>query len=206
MRTISGNRWGSFLWRSARGASGKRTHIFWQRRIREGDTTTPYWFPSKTDGGMMREDRLVLPIPPGVHWRDAMPVLLPTAGVPEAQKALPGPLKNGRSGETPKPPRTPTLMPPTRRGARFGLPSANAEPPPQPVATKAKPQKPRREKVKADPAHVAAARELRDRWLERINSGQVTVEGKYDISRELPGGGDGVTAALVKPTPLLGAA
>src|SRR6185503_10045318 len=61
------------------GAVGRkiRTHIFWQRRIREGDTTTPYWFPSKTDGGMMREDRIVLPIPPGVHWKDVMPVELP---------------------------------------------------------------------------------------------------------------------------------
>jgi hypothetical protein len=58
------------------GASGKRKHIFWQRRIREGDTTTPYWFPAKTDGGMMREDRLVLPIPPGVHLEG------PDAGAP----------------------------------------------------------------------------------------------------------------------------
>jgi hypothetical protein len=69
------------------GAVGKNkvsTHIFWQRRIRAGDATTPYWYPSKTDGGMMREDRLVLPIPPGVSWKDNMPVL-----IPEAQKALP---------------------------------------------------------------------------------------------------------------------
>jgi hypothetical protein len=27
-----------------------RIHIFWQRRIREGDTETPYWFPSETSG------------------------------------------------------------------------------------------------------------------------------------------------------------
>ncbi|HEX3357100.1 MAG TPA: GNAT family N-acetyltransferase, partial [Tepidisphaeraceae bacterium] len=45
-----------------------RVHIFWQRRIREGDTTTPYWFPSQTNSGSIREDRLVLPIPPGTHW------------------------------------------------------------------------------------------------------------------------------------------
>ena len=50
-------------------------HIFWQKRIREGDTTTPWWFPAKTDAGAMREDRLVLPIPPGKQWSDEMPVL-----------------------------------------------------------------------------------------------------------------------------------
>ena len=63
------------------GAKGKRAHIFWQKRIREGDVSTPFWYPCKTDGGMMREDRIVLPIPPGVHWRDEMAILLPTAGV-----------------------------------------------------------------------------------------------------------------------------
>jgi hypothetical protein len=72
------------------GAKGTRTHIFWQRRMRQDDVMTPYWCPSKTDGGHMREDRIVLPIPPGVHWKDEMPVLLPTAGVAEVQKALPG--------------------------------------------------------------------------------------------------------------------
>jgi len=161
------------------GASGKRTHIFWQRRIREGDTTTPYWFPSKTDGGMMREDRLVLPIPPGVHWKDPMPIL-----IPEAQKALPEPEKKTRSGETPKP----QLMPPTRRRVQFGpVPTAQ---PPEPVVEKPKPEKKKREKVKADPAHVAAARELRDRWLEQVNAsgGRAPLigEGKYDVARHLP--------------------
>src|SRR4051794_26351516 len=41
-------------------ARKSRVHIFWQRRIRQGDTTTPYWFPSQTGGGSIREDRLVL--------------------------------------------------------------------------------------------------------------------------------------------------
>ena len=42
-RTISGNRSGSSRSRSARGATGKkRVHIFWQRRINDGDDTTPY--------------------------------------------------------------------------------------------------------------------------------------------------------------------
>src|SRR4051812_22383060 len=28
-----------------------RMHIFWQRRIRQGDTSTPFWFPSQTAAG-----------------------------------------------------------------------------------------------------------------------------------------------------------
>src|SRR5213078_4657613 len=54
-----------------------RVHIFWQRRTRAGDTTTPYWFPSQTTSGAIREDRLVFPIPPGVRWDDPMPRILP---------------------------------------------------------------------------------------------------------------------------------
>ena len=56
-----------------------RMHIFWQKRIREGDDVTPYWYPSQTGGGELREDRLVFPIPPGVSWRDVLPVVLPGA-------------------------------------------------------------------------------------------------------------------------------
>src|SRR5436190_21538737 len=57
-----------------------------------GDTTTPYWFPSETRGGMMNEARLVLPIPPGTHWMDAKPTILPSTrrdGTVEPKK-LPG--------------------------------------------------------------------------------------------------------------------
>ena len=162
------------------GASGKRTHIFWQRRIREGDTTTPYWFPAKTDGGMMREDRLVLPIPPGVHWKSEMPILLPVARAPGACLENQG----GRNaGQRP----VPRLMPPTRRGARFGPPSSGPEPEP---ASKAKPAKQKREKtggVKADPKLVAAARELRDRYLEQFNAGRVLPAAKYQVSRQIDG-------------------
>src|SRR5688500_11211809 len=34
----------------ANGRKGPRIHIFWQRRVHDGDVTTPYWFPAKTDG------------------------------------------------------------------------------------------------------------------------------------------------------------
>ncbi|MGN6505946.1 MAG: hypothetical protein ACTHM6_10325, partial [Tepidisphaeraceae bacterium] len=71
-----------------------RTHIFWQKRIRHGDTTTPWWFPSKTNGGSIREDRVVLPIPPGTHWSDAKPMIL--AGEAPALMSL-SPVLNGLS-------------------------------------------------------------------------------------------------------------
>lgn len=64
------------------GSRGKqRIHIFWQKRIREGDESTPWWFPYQTAAGAVREDRIVLPIPFGTHWRDAKPMVLP--GGPE---------------------------------------------------------------------------------------------------------------------------
>ena len=77
-----------------------RVHIFWQKRIRAGDRETPWWFPSQTGGGSIREDRLVLPIPPGSHWSDAKPLVLPQSaeskvlsaeGEGGGRKALPGP-------------------------------------------------------------------------------------------------------------------
>jgi hypothetical protein len=36
-----------------------RVHIFWQKRIRAGDTTTPYWFPSQTTGGGVKPQALL---------------------------------------------------------------------------------------------------------------------------------------------------
>jgi hypothetical protein len=44
-----------------------------------------------------------------------------------------------------------------------------------------------RPSVKNDPRLVAAARELKDRWLEEINSGRYLpmANGKYDLARTL---------------------
>ena len=60
------------------------------------------------------------------------------------------------------------------RGIRFApSPSAKIAPAPK-----------RREKVKNDPKLVAAARELRDRYLEHVNAGALlsaAVQGKYDV-------------------------
>ncbi len=57
--------------------------------------------------------------------------------------------------------------------------------------------------MKNDPRLVAAARELKDRWLEEINSGRHLPmgQGKYEVSRGIEG--------RVEPTrkmPLLAAA
>ena len=57
-----------------------------------------------------------------------------------------------------------------------------------------KTEKPKRVKVKPprqknDPRHVAAARELRDRYLEQFNSGLVLTGGKYEVARQIEGPG-----------------
>src|SRR5438105_2544931 len=65
-----------------------RTHIFWQKRIREGDCVTPYWYPYETKAGSIRENRLVFPIAPDVHWRDAKPIILPGTQVGGELKPL----------------------------------------------------------------------------------------------------------------------
>jgi hypothetical protein len=76
-------------------------------------------------------------------------------------------------------------MPPTRKRVQFGaVPIA-----PAPIE-KAKPAKVKREKVKADPVLVAKARELRDRWLEKVNEDPSLLlsggaQGKYAVGREL---------------------
>src|SRR4051812_7430811 len=76
----------NFFWESmgfapiafrAGSAGKKRVHIFWQKRIVEGDIETKWWYPSQTNQGAIREDRLVFPIPPGVHWKDVQAVVVP---------------------------------------------------------------------------------------------------------------------------------
>ena len=72
----------------------------------------------------MRQDRIVLPIPPGAHWKSEMPIF-----VPEVQNALPAP----KEARAPKAQKTAVLMPPTRRRVQFGCtPTAPA---PEPVLT-----------------------------------------------------------------------
>jgi hypothetical protein len=151
-----------------------RVHIFWQKRIRAGDVTTPYWFPSQTTGGSIREDRLVLPIPPGTHWADAKPMILPKEQAPE--RRLPEPCRNQRNGKPVVKKREPLVL---GQALWFATP---------PAAEPVKEAKPKREKRKNDPALVAAARELRDRWLEQVNDDPSLLlsRAKYDVARALP--------------------
>jgi ribosomal protein S18 acetylase RimI-like enzyme len=168
-----------------RGGSGKkkRVHIFWQRRIREGDATTPWWFPAKTDQGAMREDRLVLPIPPGLHWSDPMPVL--KSETPDAARAARQRVRHAN----PDP-----AAPATKPRARVvfsapppdDVPDAPPAPPAPPAKPESKPARPQRPKEKLDPQLVAKARELRDRYLEQVNDRLLLASsGKYDVSRAL---------------------
>jgi len=163
-----------------------RVHIFWQKRIRQGDTTTPWWFPSKTSGGSIREDRIVLPIPPGVKWSDVMPVVLPGG---EEAKLIEE--KNGNHGRAARGTRKPKIIETrhatARNGVFFSVPrlaDVNVA-----TATEAvKKEKPVRVAKKHDPKLVTAARELRDRWLDAVNTGTANVAlpvGKYDVCREL---------------------
>lgn len=194
----------------------QRVHIFWQRRVCEDDGGcssgggssggTPYWFPYQTQAGSVRGDRVVLPIPPGTHWRDPMPVVLPQVEASredDGPKTLPGgaPVRP-RPAETRisfarkmavvrskskhlqgQPPGKAAVM--TAGGVRY-IDRADYEPEEEAEVTgkRARPRKPRE---KHDPKLIAAARELRDRYLEHFNGDPAALpsEGKYDVSRQI---------------------
>jgi hypothetical protein len=110
-----------------------------------------------------------------------MPVLLSETAKPQA--AIEGPLAVSQSvGGQPAP------QSPIRHGPRqFGPPRATVAEPATPTVVE-KPKREKKPKVKADPKLVATARELRDRWLEHVNSGEMQIESasKYDVTRALP--------------------
>jgi hypothetical protein len=172
-----------------KGAGGTpRVHIFWQRRIRAGDTgekATPYWFPAQTSSGSIREDRLVLPIPPGTHWKDAKPIVLP--GDSPETKVL--------SAESEKKPRSKCTQDSglgTRDSSKASISTGGlrfASPKAARGSSKEKPRRAAKKTVKNDPRLVAAARELRDRWLEQVNANPslLASDAKYDVSRALEG-------------------
>src|SRR5688500_2089830 len=170
----------------------RRVHIFWQKRIREGDNETAWWFPAKTDKGVMRADRIVLPIPPGKHWSDEMPVIQ-IAEPPKPE------LTDGRAAKVRVSKNAAPANGPRAFSRQFGGPSD--DPGPAPAVAVEKPKREKKAKIKADPKMVAAARELRDRWLEHVNSGATLIEsvGKYDVTRALP---EASTVELPEPTNL----
>ncbi|HEV2295894.1 MAG TPA: hypothetical protein VGR35_18755, partial [Tepidisphaeraceae bacterium] len=183
-----------------RGGSGKkkRVHIFWQRRIRENDATTPWWFPAKTDQGAMRADRIVFPIPPGLHWRDEMPVMVGESaetGSHDSAEQKP----RAKSVRKPKPE---VLIPPTKRRPRQFAPPTESDDGAEPAVEKPKPEKkPKPPAAKIDPKYLAAARELRDRYLERVNEDPqaLTAVGKYDVARALARGAASCPSLAVAP-------
>ena len=175
-----------------------RIHIFWQKRIRQGDVSTPWWFPAQTGGGSIREDRLVLPIPPGTHWSDAKPLVLPEEARAEEEAEVRA--KGAKVAKTERKKAAVGEKQPTMAtvGVRFGPPPASpGVSPPAAQAQSDSMAKAKREKKpkpvkKNDPKLVAAARELRDRYLEEVNSGRALLEaqvGKYDVTRALEGHG-----------------
>ncbi|MCI0365380.1 MAG: hypothetical protein L0219_16045 [Phycisphaerales bacterium] len=66
-----------------------------------------------------------------------------------------------------------------------------------------KPKRPRKERRVNDPKYIAAAHELRDRYLEQVNADRLlpSAHGKYDVSRALE-----AAPTQLKQTPLLKAA
>ena len=147
----------------------------------------------------MRSDRIVLPIPPGTHWDDAKPSILPGLPWPGETPALPAPrTKRAKAAKaTPVAP----VRPPEVSSGGFWFAPASAMP-----AVEALPAKrtdapaEKRAKAKNDPRLVAAARELRDRWLEEMNARRhsSTAAGKYDVTR-LPSPSARVPAGLPGP-------
>ncbi|MCI0366699.1 MAG: hypothetical protein L0219_22780 [Phycisphaerales bacterium] len=66
-----------------------------------------------------------------------------------------------------------------------------------------KAKRPKKERKVNDPKYIAAARELRDRYLEQANADRMlpSAHGKYDVSRQLE-----AAPTELKQTPLLKAA
>ena len=90
------------------------------------------------------------------------------------------------------------------RFVQFGPPTSAPQAKPETVLVNAKPKREKKSrgvKAKNDPKLVAAARELQDRWLEKVTApggeGLLIGGGKYEVSR-LP-------IVPVKETPLLAA-
>lgn len=190
--------WASVGFRAMAWRTGSRTkqrpHIWWCRHVRIGDDF-PLWMPAKTQGGAISEERLIVPILPGQHWGDALPVLIPSAkgdtvlasGLPPvtqeaedrvqraAGHAVPGPQIGhaGPSGPEPEPPRAVV----TKQGIKF---IGGAKGPPAKGARG-------KERVKRvhDPEMRRKLRDLRDRFLDALHSGRIRLPSseKWDVGR-----------------------
>lgn len=152
----------------------------------------------------------MLPIPPGTHWSDAKPLILPGAAAMGATGCT-QPVKsrgaaNAHGLSTTRGTRTkakkaieqPKVVP-MGNGLLFAIPQPGEA---LTMPAKAKPTKEKivREKRKSDPRLVAAARELRDRWLEHVNGeGTLPSAAKYELAVALPGRTTLIDAATTLP-------
>lgn len=144
----------------------------------------------------MDADRIVLPIPPGVHWRDVKPIEIRRAESGTDGHQLEGPAvapaaKRKRSA----PVKDHRLEKPTN-GMKFEVPRPNTND--DAKADQAEKQE-RKERVKKpaakiDPQFVSAARELRDRYLEQVNENGYRLEsaGKYDLKKSIVDGRESI--------------
>lgn len=192
----------------AGGQTQRRVHIFWQRRTRTGDVSTPFWYPKETSNGAMSAARIILPIPPGADWSQIeLPRILPQQGG-GFMPLLQGPVSPAALVAGKRPKRfllegkaAPGAMTPGEYAQRLREKSKHlqARGPISPAvagrqaeASQIVPAAPKAEKVarpKNAPEHVAAAREIRDRWLEQMNASGVVEAGKYDPTRMLEASG-----------------
>ena len=118
----------------------------------------------------------MLPIPPDTHWSEVKPIVLPGADEePEPRK---------------KPRKAPAAHVRATRPANVPPGGIWWAPPAEPAPARREPKrepspKPAR---KNNPRLIAAARELRDRYLDALaNDPSVLMpRGKYDLARALP--------------------
>jgi hypothetical protein len=192
-----------------------RVHIFWQKRVRAGDEATPWWYPSTTGGGVLRADRLVFPVPAGVHWSEVRPVEtggelsvgreLSVVGCQLSGGAVSRESKtSSEEGATSakrvkkkaiKRPvklalRRPANVP---KGGLWFAPEEPETTQTSEIVESAKVTESKREVAakKIDPRLVAMARELRDQWQEREAMKIVEAAAKHDV-RRLTAGGEAV--------------
>jgi hypothetical protein len=142
----------------------------------------------------------VFPIPPEVHWRDAKPVVLPGMQGPGGELV---PLTGlAKKAEKPRVSTAAKMAVVRSKSAHLqGLPAGKAavitanglryvdrgDYVPEPKAKRG----PRAAAGKNDTKLAAAARELRDRYLEHINRGAGVAAdaiGRYRVSRGIEGG------------------
>lgn len=187
----------------AGGQGLNRVHIFWQRRVNRGDVTTPFWYPKETANGAMNAARIILPIPIGVDWREIdLPRVLPkeqqgaalalqgpvtpqdlaAAARPKRQHLLPGVVAPKTAAQFAAEQRAKSKHLQPRAPTTAAIVGRRAAAPIMPPTVEPKGSgKPRAKNV---PEHVAAAREIRDRWLEGLNAAGLVEGGKYDPTRD----------------------